>query len=146
MFGCSTAFFWTSFMHTHVVFVFNLFNIVTQKSFRRQHSMYYNSLSVLSTNLWSSMKLQLWGTVFNADSKTLIPMKCIRLPDSSESFLWNRMSSRSCWVIIWSSLAAPACSLFALIAELFLCFLNFKHMSETELDVCSMMDGALPPP
>lgn len=141
------CFFWTSLMRVHVVSVFNLLNIVMQKSFERQQSMYYNSLSVLSTNLWSSMKLQLWGTVVTADSKTLIPMKYIRLPDSSESFfLWNRMTLRSCWLIIWSSLAAPACSLFTLIAELFVCFLNFKRMSETELDVCSVMDSALLPP
>lgn len=38
-------------MRVHVVFVFNLLNIVMQKSFERKQSMYYNSLSVLSTNL-----------------------------------------------------------------------------------------------
>lgn len=81
--------------------------------------------------------------MFNVDSKTLIPVKCSRLADSSESFLWNRMSSRSCWLIVWSILTAPVLSLFPLIAELFLCFLNFKHMSETELDVCSLMDSTL---
>lgn len=145
MFGCSAACFGLH-LCTCMRFLFLICSTLWHKSFGRKHSMYYNSLSVLSTNLWSSMKLQLWGTMFNADSKTLIPMKYLRLPGSAVSFLWNRMSSRSYWLIIWSSLAALACSLFTLIAELFLCFLNFKHTSETELDICSVRDSTLPPP
>lgn len=146
MFGCSAAFFGLHLCACMWFLSLICWTLWCRKALRDSSpciTTLYQSCQQICEALWSYNFEALW---LMQTVKPWSPWSTSDCQTARSLFLWNRMSSRSCWLIIWSSLAAPACSLFTLIAELFLCFLNFKRMSETELDVCSVMDSALLPP